>query len=467
MIIQCNHCSAKFKIDDARLAKGAVKVRCAKCKEVFVVEKEETQTESVQVAEPAVSPALPAEKPAVSDGGFGDDTDFSFDQEAPSGNAPAEIKAPMADEFDWKDTSVKIDSESYQPDFDPTALSSETITSSQNSEPPAVGLDQDFDFGDLDLSASEGNSLPSPVQDDFAIDFSSDAGVDQTLSASSSADTSVASSADFSFDTAPKQESSPDHDDFLLSFKNESEPKPQAGYVAESENVNFGDFSFGEMGVNDDSGQRVTADLSHSPSPQAALTDEELVPSALTSRKKAASRFPLFLILGAILLVVALAGSGLFFFAGPQAFSKLGLGFLVDWYGKNAADEGSMTVRNVVPSYIGNSNVGELFVVKGEVVNNFKKPRASVQVKVSVIGPGGAVLLSKSAFCGNSLSSEQLTTLPLTKLDEAMNNQFGDSLVNLGVKPGSAIPFVVAIGSVPKTATDFSVQVVGSTVATQ
>jgi hypothetical protein len=48
-----------------------------------------------------------------------------------------------------------------------------------------------------------------------------------------------------------------------------------------------------------------------------------------------------------------------------------------------------------------------------------------------------------------------------------MNNQFGDSLANLGLKPGSAIPFVVVVSSVPKDASDYTVQVSGSTVATQ
>jgi hypothetical protein len=198
-----------------------------------------------------------------------------------------------------------------------------------------------------------------------------------------------------------------------------------------------------------------------------ADSDEEPVPTSLSSRKKSGSRFPLFLILGAIVLIVVLAGTGVFFVVGPQAFSKVGLGFLVDWYGDKSAEEGNVTIRNSTSSYIVNSSAGELFVVRGEAVNNFKKPRASIQVKVAILGPGGTALVSKTAFCGNSLSNEQLTSLPLAKIEEAMNNQFGDSLANLGVKPGNAIPFVVVVSALPKEATDFSVQIVGSTVATQ
>ena len=194
---------------------------------------------------------------------------------------------------------------------------------------------------------------------------------------------------------------------------------------------------------------------------------DELPPSSLSSRKKSGSQFPLLVIIGAIALVISLAGFGVYFFNGPKAFSSVGLGFLVNWYGDKGVEEGNISLKNVSAGYTTNSSAGELFVVRGEAVNNYKKPRASIQVKVSVVGTGGAVLVSKSAYTGNSLSNEQLKTMPMAKMEEDMNKQFGDSLAYLGLKPGSSIPFVIVVGSVPKDATDYTVQVSGSTVATQ
>jgi hypothetical protein len=55
----------------------------------------------------------------------------------------------------------------------------------------------------------------------------------------------------------------------------------------------------------------------------------------------------------------------------------------------------------------------------------------------------------------------------MAKIESMMNNPFGDSLTNLGVKPGQSIGFVVAIPNVPKEAADFGVEVVGSTVSGQ
>jgi Protein of unknown function (DUF3426) len=100
-------------------------------------------------------------------------------------------------------------------------------------------------------------------------------------------------------------------------------------------------------------------------------------------------------------------------------------------------------------------------------VNNFGKPRASIQVKASLYGPKGVVLLQKTAYCGNLLSREQLSTLPSVKLDAAMNNQFGDSLSNLAIQPGKAIPFVIVLTNVPKEVVEFGVEIVGSTIASQ
>lgn len=477
MIIQCDHCNAKFRMDDAKLANGPVKVRCAKCKEVFVVDGE-------AVAEPVPPPVPPpaaAASPDFSDDTFGDSSDFNFDQAPQPASESSGGGAPAADEFDWKDTAVKSDTPAFPAEFDSSSFDAGDASSTAFQSPDAAA-DNEFDFGDVSLqSPPPEQAAPPPSADDFSIDFG-EVSFD-TPSAPVPAGTGASSdlaAGEFSFDATPTDTAAAvaDNDDFLLSFNtDQATPQPSAPQppADEPEHVNFGDFSFGEMPEEakpvaaSAAPERSSAAEAAGDAASLALPDddEELVPTALTSRKKDGSRFPLFLILGAIVLIVALAGAGVYFFGGPKAFSKVGLGFLVDWYAEKRPEEGSVAIRNIAASYVVNTGSGELFVVRGEAVNNFKKPRASVQVKVSILGAGGTPLASKTAFCGNALSNEQLATLPLAKIDEVMNNQFGDSLANLGVKPGSAIPFVVVISAVPKEATDYSVQVAGSTVATQ
>jgi predicted Zn finger-like uncharacterized protein len=46
MIIVCPECSTKFNIDDEKLPEGPAKVRCARCKHVFLVEKEAVKSDA-------------------------------------------------------------------------------------------------------------------------------------------------------------------------------------------------------------------------------------------------------------------------------------------------------------------------------------------------------------------------------------------------------------------------------------
>jgi predicted Zn finger-like uncharacterized protein len=199
---------------------------------------------------------------------------------------------------------------------------------------------------------------------------------------------------------------------------------------------------------------------------QFELDEEGLPPLSIASRRKGRSLLAISVIVISVLVIVALSGAGFYLLqSGPDAFDKLGLGFVAQWFGVENAEEGRITIRNQQASFAQNKEAGELFVVTGEAVNSFRKARASILVKVSIFDKKGAVLLHKSAYCGNRLSSVQLATLPMAKIESIMNNQFGDSLSNLGVQPGKAIGFVVALANVPKEAADFGVEVVSSTVA--
>jgi hypothetical protein len=53
----------------------------------------------------------------------------------------------------------------------------------------------------------------------------------------------------------------------------------------------------------------------------------------------------------------------------------------------------------------------------------------------------------------------------MDKIEAAMANQFGDSLANMEVAPGGAIPFMIVLPKPPAGATDYGVEPVGSTVA--
>jgi len=492
MIIQCDHCSAKFRMDDSKLAGGPVKVRCAKCKGVFVVKKDEASAEEFKLPQELVppSPAVPASvatatvepapqaapSPWEDGGGFpAEEGAFSFSTEPHAAvEPPAEAAAAASgdgistNEFDWGSASPAAEA-GEAASLDLSGFSAETAVDSSATAPG------EFDFGDISFGEPEGEKPQQEepaARDELSMEFG-----EVSFASGPSAETATTS---FEFSFTPEEEkpqespsSAADSEGFEFSF----EMPPQAPLSAEA--VQKGgappvpaEFQFVEKPAEEERAEV------HLPSSTGSLAtgeslagmmpeEEELPPTSLVSRKKQTSLFPLLVIVGAIFLVVALAGGGAYFFGGPQLFSKVGLGFLVEWYGQKGGEEGGIAIRNIKAEYVANAEGGELFVVRGEAVNNYKKPRASVQVKLSLLASGGTVLRTKNAFCGNILSNDQLATLPMAKIEESMANQFGDSLANLGVKPGAAIPFLVAVSGSPKEAVDFSLLVVGSTVATQ
>jgi hypothetical protein len=132
---------------------------------------------------------------------------------------------------------------------------------------------------------------------------------------------------------------------------------------------------------------------------------------------------------------------------------------------KTVQETGRILVRQVDAAFVKNKVAGDLLVISGEVVNEYNKPRAAIQVKGMVYGADGKVVVSKNVFCGNPLTPQQLATMPLDKLEAAMANQFGDSLSNMDVAPGKAVPFVIVMAKPDKTAKDYGVEPAGSTVA--
>ena len=74
MIVQCDQCQAKYRIDDAKVGEKGVKVRCTKCQNSFIVKKEAPSeaTAPVEAAAPPPPPPPPPPEPEQPAG-------FSFD----------------------------------------------------------------------------------------------------------------------------------------------------------------------------------------------------------------------------------------------------------------------------------------------------------------------------------------------------------------------------------------------------
>lgn len=466
MIIQCEQCHTKFKLDDAKVKDKGVKVRCAKCRNVFTVSRDEQLTDKpdfsamleqsadmASVSTPSVAFELEHEPGSASAAGFDFDTSsFAVDDKA---EKPAATE-PTAFELD------KV--ESAQPSTSSTDFDLSTLAWTDEIASPADGsaaADSKIDFSgmatdgfvaDADktvvASSSFANLGDIPVQDgvdshtkldldDFADSIASHGEADSFASSKDSKHDAPFNLGEIDFGadlaTLPGHQVNPektdtDHD--LLFVPLDETPEKvvdTAGFLADAAPV-----------------ATETA-----PKVQEEPAQEELPPLPIASRRKSSSMLMI------VLSAIGAAVIGLLVFFGMDMSSEE--------KAKPKQEAAKIQLRNVNASFVKNNTAGELLVISGEAVNNYETPRAAIQVKGIVYGATGNVLLTKNAFAGNPISKEQLATMNPEKIEAAMANQFGDSLSNMEIAPGKAIPFVVVIVKTPAEGKEFGVELIGST----
>jgi predicted Zn finger-like uncharacterized protein len=405
MIIQCEKCQTRFRLDDSRVTVKGVKVRCTKCRHVFTVRKEGVEEETLQPV-PALaelsSPAVFTETSAFESTSFGA-SELSFDSEeyevsVPESNpASPAIPAAVAGEFD----------------FSEEGMCGTVVQTAAELVPESIS----FNFEDTN---------PAEVQDVSGRD--SDGKNDTPLS----------------FGPPAEESFNPGEIDFGDVFTHaavaqvgQDEQNPVQP-LAETAAVAVGSDMLAQSFLEEAAAHE--------------QQQEELPPLSIPSRRK---QSPLFGVLIAIIALMVITVLGYF------GYSSLSTP-------KNSAlsESGKIGVRSVKSTFIRNSAAGELLVVSGEAFNEYAQPRAALQIMVTVLDANGQKIASKNAYGGNPLTKEQLETMPLDKIEATMANPFGDSLANIGVAPGKSIPFVVVLANIPAGAKDFSVQSAGSTVAT-
>lgn len=472
MIIQCEKCRTRFRLDDSRVKDKGVKVRCTKCKNIFRVQKEATVEESSDQQLAAIAGVDSAfdsdafddtsteriatdlslfETSPVEDSVISFETDDYHVPAAESAPSSTNVHAAMGEDvdfssFDFGDINSEpvstVQSTLSLDDFIDT--SSEPETASAKVVAPPKGAHQGLDFSDDDMFGAVVQPAPEELSDTITFDFEGDSFAESMDM--SGQDSSSKSGTLFSLGTpgdAPFNLGEIDFGDELTSVAVQ-QVNPED--LQPSQEILFAPLAKAQDKTTDDELLKQSF-LGEHP----AEEQQELPPLSISSRRK---HSPLFggVIATMVLLTISIIGYlGYTSFSTPKDTVSL--------------ENGKISIHAVKPFYILNDQVGELLVISGEALNEFSKQRASLQVKATVFDSAGQSVAVKSAYGGNPLTEEQLKSLPLDKIEAAMANQFGDSLANMDVAPGKSIPFVVVLANLPKGAVDFVVQPVGSTVA--
>jgi len=409
MIIQCKQCHTKFRLDDSKVTEKGVKVRCARCKHLFTVTREQSETKPVDSGVSLVQAPSVMQEEAFS----------------PPPVQQLDTQEPTVDSWVNNIEEESVDSVIHAENPFETTISEPPSSPAENVEFTITPLERDKGF---DLKQDEAPSK----HEEFDFDTLNFDGTD-TLAEPDVIEAAAA---------APKA---------VLLSKNSG-----------NEQFSHGDINFGDepasVPVPHEVPQEVKQEImqeeeeeqeQEQEQEQQQQQEEELPPLPIASRRK---QSPIF---SGVIAVIALLAVGVLGYFGFRTF--------LNDKAEVAEPIGKITLRAVKASYLKNASAGQLLAISGEALNQYTTPRTALQVKGVVFDAKGQILAGKSAFAGNILTDEQLATFTLDKIEAQMANQFGASVANLDVAPGKAVPFMIVIASPPREGKDFGVEPTGST----
>jgi predicted Zn finger-like uncharacterized protein len=480
MIIQCDQCKTKFRLDDSRVTETGVRVRCSRCKHTFIVKKEASEEEAdFDTILQSFGDSQTDKKGGSVDVGFASSATQEAVQSAESisvpnvsasesttcrrGENPPEETAKdlgfgkigsgfsAGEDFDFDDFSLADDTAETKADF--LHFPNLHGYADKNAEDTAFA----GEFGkngpacsDIIESLSEPSWQPQLEKDLMGSGIFEEEEVAVGLTDTEKAEEAECIPCDAHKDTFADVEPEVNEESTIFPAGNEGELS-----------VTVGDEQLPAPSAED------TQELKAPPLGEfAGVVNDELPPLSITSRRKGGAIVSIALTVAALLIVLALTATGFYFVKSYSGKSTLeGLGSLTNWFKRNVDAGGEMEIKNLEGSFLVNNEAGEIFVVRGEAFNNSKKPRTAVRVKAVIYGANGKILAEKLAYCGNILSNDQLITFPMGTIEKSLDNQSGDSLNNLVVQPGKGIPFTIVFRNTPQGAGEFGAGILGSAVA--
>jgi len=493
MVIQCSACDTRFKIADDKLKPGGVKVRCSKCQEVFTVMPPEEEEPAFDMAE---TPAVP--EPAADEGGWSD-LSASFDNDADAEPASDEggwddLAHDASDESGAGDEAPSFDDFSFGDDMPADEPAEESFSFSGTPEKDqddsfAFGLDTDNATDDTSTDVSEdafafgGSDIPEPAenvgegaQDEFSFDDSGNIALDSGSGADSDdfdwGDNSAASDS-LDFDT-PSSSSDEGLDFSGISLQDDgaaTAAEPAAPRTAPKPDQ------------RPEGGPKRPASAK-GPQKNAAGKKRPAAKGRHSAKKKSGPWKALALL---VLLVALLLGGGLYSmqqmgywngdFAQIASADFVGFGENL-WARANAQIQkalnnkplepaGSIAVTEISGRFVDNKAAGRLFVIDGKVRNDFSKTRSAIAVRGILYNSAGKAVAQQKAFCGNVINTAELASLPMAKILERSNNQFGDALSNIDIQPKATLAFTVVFNNIPADIVEYNVEIAESSPGSQ
>jgi hypothetical protein len=118
--------------------------------------------------------------------------------------------------------------------------------------------------------------------------------------------------------------------------------------------------------------------------------------------------------------------------------------------------------ESISAEFVENVRTGRICVIQGQVRNNYDHPRSFIRVTGKLYDKNKTVVKMTTAFAGNVLSKDELAGQGFGAISAQLKNRNGANNLNVGVKPGVSIPFMVEFDGLPENLDEFSAEAAGS-----
>ena len=121
-----------------------------------------------------------------------------------------------------------------------------------------------------------------------------------------------------------------------------------------------------------------------------------------------------------------------------------------------------LAFKGVSGDFLQTDKTGQLFVIKGTVINNNPKSRSFLLLKGTILDEKGESIIQKLVYAGNTFTDKQLNDMRLEEIDRDLKNQAGKGNINIDVEPGGSVPFMIIFENLPDNGSEFIVEAVSS-----
>ncbi|MDY7037597.1 MAG: zinc-ribbon domain-containing protein [Thermodesulfobacteriota bacterium] len=184
-------------------------------------------------------------------------------------------------------------------------------------------------------------------------------------------------------------------------------------------------------------------------------------PLSVPLREKPGRFRSLIIVFVTILLLLTAAVT--IFFVSPGLIPD-SLSFLRPTKKSEITDVGvrRLSFKAVNGSFIKLRNEGQRFIIKGTVINNYPRSRSFILLKGSILDDKGRVVKKMLVYAGNTYTEKQISEMSLKELSQGLKNRDGIGKININIKPGGAVPFMIIFENLPDNISEFTVEGVSS-----